>query len=322
MLDLKTASEGFLKWLKVLNHAQATLQHYVSLFKEFGIFLERKGIKDLRAITKETLEEFKQEIFSHVLADSTKAKKINRLGKFFGCLTKSHSFLWDPGEVLKVKNPRSHSPKIKDVLSVEEVDRLIEAAGRRRVYPRGSFLFLRDRALLELIYSTGLRLSEATTLKVDDVDLKNGFVFVREGKGGRDRMVPMGTYAINAIKDYLEQLRPQLACCRTSSLKELFLTHHGEVLDKGDLGKRMKYYARRAGIKKSVYPHLLRHTFATHLLEAGAPLVVVKELLGHVCVKNTQIYTHVAFKELRKTYLKYHPRGKRFPGSEPRNLGA
>jgi integrase/recombinase XerD len=209
----------------------------------------------------------------------------------------------DPAEgVARPKVPRT----LPRPLTVDEVGALVGAPP-----DDGSPVALRDRAMLEALYGAGLRISELVGLDVDDVDVDEGSVRV-VGKGSRERVVPLGRYAVAAVEGYLVRGRPALARPRTRS--GLFLNQRGGRLTRQGCTNIVKAMARRAGIRKRVTPHMLRHSFATHLLEGGADVRVVQELLGCDGVATTQIYTLVTKDRLREVYFDAHPRARRSPG--------
>ncbi|MBC7106013.1 MAG: tyrosine recombinase, partial [Firmicutes bacterium] len=196
-----------------------------------------------------------------------------------------------------VPSPR-RGLKLPQVLTVGEVDRLLAQA--RPSTPTG----LRDRAMLELLYATGLRVSELVELRLADVNLAQGYVRCL-GKGQRERVVPFGSVAAAHLRSYLAEVRPRLAGRRNPYL---FVNRRGRPLSRQALWKLIRKYALRAGIAKTIGPHVLRHSFATHLLENGADLRTVQELLGHADISTTQIYTHVSAAHLREVYARAHPR--------------
>jgi integrase/recombinase XerD len=187
------------------------------------------------------------------------------------------------------------------VLSLEEVEALLEAPKTNT--PIG----VRDKAMLELLYATGMRVSELVNLNLSDVHLTMGFVRCY-GKGKKERIVPVGSMALNALKVYLETARPKLINPKKRTNDALFLNHHGERLTRQGFWKILKKLAKEANIEKELTPHTLRHSFATHLLENGADLRAVQELLGHADISTTQIYTHVTKTRLKDVYKQYHPR--------------
>jgi len=200
--------------------------------------------------------------------------------------------------------PPAPARRLPKAIPVESVVALIEAAGAVEG-PRG----VRDRALLELLYGTGARISEAVGLAVDDLD--RGSAAVRlAGKGGKERIVPVGSYALAAVEDYLVRGRPALAAAGTSGVRggALFLNVRGGPLSRQSAWAILRAAAERAGVQQEVSPHTLRHSFATHLLDGGADVRVVQELLGHASVTTTQVYTLVTVDKLREVYASSHPR--------------
>lgn len=190
--------------------------------------------------------------------------------------------------------------KLPETLSAEEVDALLDAPSRHS--PQG----LRDRAFLELMYSSGLRVTELCNLSLHDIDLDEGFLRVQAGKRGKDRLIPVGQQAVEAVQQYLHNGRPDLVRPKTGS--DLFLSNRGSGMSRKTVWHWIKVYAERAGIKKPVKPHLLRHSFATHLLSNGADLRAIQEMLGHSDIGTTEIYTRVDTKRLVDAHQQYHPR--------------
>ncbi|MCS6976074.1 MAG: site-specific tyrosine recombinase XerD [Gemmatales bacterium] len=191
--------------------------------------------------------------------------------------------------------------RVPQVLSPEVVDRLLLAPTSEDRY------YHRDRALLETLYATGTRASEVVSLKLADLHLDLGFCKC-QGKGSKQRVVPLGSKAQEALRQYLSEVRPQL-CVRDPSVPWVFLSRGGRPLTRVELWRIVKKYVRRAGITGKVSPHTLRHSFATHLLEGGADLRTVQEILGHANIRTTQHYTHVDRKRLRAIHRRFHPRG-------------
>ena len=198
--------------------------------------------------------------------------------------------------------PPAPARRLPKALPVDQVLALLAAAGDDT--PRG----VRDRALLELLYGTGARISEAVALDVDDVDLSEGVVLLR-GKGGKQRLVPLGAYGREAVEAYLVRGRPGLAAAGHGG-PALFLNHRGGRLSRQTAWATLRAAASRAGVAVAVSPHTLRHSFATHLLDGGADVRVVQELLGHASVTTTQIYTMVTVERLREVYATAHPRAR------------
>jgi integrase/recombinase XerD len=224
------------------------------------------------------------------------------LARLVSTLRSYYSFLILDG-VIKV-NPTVNlsAPKIwfslPKFLSVKDVERLLQAPDEKEV--KGC----RDKAMLELLYATGLRVSELVSLKTNDVNLESGFLICK-GKGGKERIVPLGNSSSLAVKKYLEEARQKLWKRETNIL---FLTTRGGAFTRQGFWKMLKEYGEQAGLSQKISPHILRHSFATHLLERGADLRSVQLMLGHSQITTTQIYTHVTRKHLRKVYDKFHPR--------------
>jgi integrase/recombinase XerD len=240
---------------------------------------------------------------SKPLAPSSVARMLVSLRSFYRFLRREGHLDVDPTAKVGVpKRPRS----LPKAIAVEDVERLIETPAPDDLLGR------RDRAMLEALYGAGLRISELIGLDVDDVDLDKGSVLVRAGKGDRSRVVPLGRAGRSAIEAYLTQTRPVLMK-RSSGSKSrgaLFLNSRGGRLSRQGCWKILKAHAAAAGLEGKVSPHTLRHSFATHMLDGGADIRVVQELLGHASLATTQVYTLVTDRRLREVYLSAHPRAR------------
>jgi integrase/recombinase XerD len=208
-----------------------------------------------------------------------------------------------PDDPARDVRPPALPRRLPKALPVADVERILEAAGTG-----GTPLALRDRALLELLYGTGARISEAVGLDVDDIDLDAGTVLLR-GKGGKERVVPVGSYACEAVAAYQVRARPALASAGRGT-PALFLNARGGRLSRQSAWTVLRNAAERAQVRAEVSPHTLRHSFATHLLDGGADVRVVQELLGHASVTTTQVYTLVTVDKLREVYAATHPRAR------------
>ena len=213
---------------------------------------------------------------------------------------------WTPVDPAAQVRPPLPARRLPKAISVEEVTQLLEATGAD-----GSPLALRDRALLELLYGTGARISEVVGLSVDDLERSTGLLRV-DGKGGKQRVVPVGSYALQAVEAFLVRGRPALAQ-RGKGQHALLLNSRGGALSRQSAWAILRAAAERAGLTVQLSPHTLRHSFATHLLEGGADIRVVQELLGHASVTTTQIYTLVTVDQLREVYAGAHPRAQAGP---------
>ena len=260
-------------------------------------FMRAQGIGSVTAITPSALREFIYHLKDLGLAGSSIRRNISALRTWYRVLLAEGIVVKDPTERLDAPQRWRTLP---EVLSVEEITRLLAAPGL------DERLAFRDRAMLELAYGAGLRVSEWIGLAVKDVLLQDGLVRVF-GKGSKERLVPIGRSAIGAVAVYARELRPVLE--RGNGKGILFLSAQGRPLSRMGAWKLVRKYVTLAGIEKSVSPHTLRHSFATHLLEGGADLRAVQEMLGHADIATTQIYTHVDREYLRSVHKQFHPRG-------------
>ena len=215
---------------------------------------------------------------------------------FFRFLKARQHITHDPADVLVLPRLERYLP---DTLNEAETERLLQVDLHRRPFPK------RDRAMLELLYSSGLRIGELTGARLEQINLEDRFIRVT-GKGNKTRLVPIGRKACEAINDYVETERRALVTPRTGS--ELFLSRHGKKLTRQRIWQIVKEIAELGGFETQIYPHLLRHSFATHLLSNGADLRIIQELLGHADISTTQIYTHVDQNRLKTIHKKFHPR--------------
>jgi len=287
--------------------AENTIAAYRRDLARYAAFVRRRGLRDARAIDEHTIASFVAALSSATYGDG-RPYRATSVVRTLSAARAFHRFLLREGEtdrdpsagVVRPRLPRS----LPRPLPVEDVTRLLEAPDRDT--PAG----IRDRAVLEALYGAGLRVSELTGLDVDDVDLEEGSVRVL-GKGGKERDVPIGRYAGDAITAYLRRARPSLATSRSRAA--LFLNLRGGRLTRQGVAGILAKAVRASGIERSVSPHTLRHSYATHLLEGGADVRVVQELLGHASVATTQVYTLVTREHLREVYYPAHPRARAAP---------
>jgi integrase/recombinase XerD len=304
--DLSTALRTYLDHLAVERGLAAnTLSSYRRDLRRYLAFLIDAGVHDLDAVTEANVSAFlvglREGDVDHPPLSATSAGRavvaVRGFHKF--CVVDGLTAV-DPAAAVRPPTPARRLPK---ALPLAEVEAILEAAGAP-----GTTLALRDRALLELLYGTGARISEAVGLDVDDVDRVDATVLLR-GKGGKHRLVPIGSFALAAVDAYLTRSRPELAAVGTSERAgALFLNARGGRLSRQSAWTVLVHAADRAGVTRDVSPHTLRHSFATHLLEGGADVRVVQELLGHASVTTTQIYTLVTVDSLREVFAAAHPR--------------
>ena len=266
--------------------------------KGFFQFLRLKRIDSLDDVDKHTLREYIGWLMEQGVVKDSIARKLSAIRSFYRYLTREGMLSANPLE--KTPSPKLDK-RLPSFLTVEETVRLLEAPDLSS--PVGQ----RDRALMELLYASGLRVSELVSLNLGQIDLDTNEIRVM-GKGSKERMVLMGEPAARALATYLEEGRPELLGEKRSNA--VFVNRYGERLIERRVQKILDRYANAIDIGKRIHPHMLRHTFATHLLDGGADLRVVQELLGHANLSSTQIYTHVSKSQARKVYLSAHPMAK------------
>lgn len=287
----------YLHYLKVERGlSENTIASYGIDLKLFLEYLRENEIPSFKQVNKEVIVNYMQSEKNNNKANSSILRSVSSLRKFFQYLAQEKIIEKDPMLLIDTPKKKQHLPQ---VLTKEEVEKLLHSPNT------GQVLGLRDRAMLELMYATGLRISEIINLKLEDLHLTIGTLQTL-GKGHKERIVPVGDEAIKWINRYLEEARPKLLKQKRSNY--LFLNFHGNNLTRQGVWKNLKAEVRKAGIQKNITPHTLRHSFATHILENGADLRIVQELLGHADISTTQIYTHLSNKQLADIYNRAHPR--------------
>jgi integrase/recombinase XerD len=283
-----------------------TLAAYRRDLRRYVGFLERRGITQPGEVDETAIRSFVASVSASTHGDEERPYRATSVARMLSSVRSFHRFLLRDGITARDPATGVAQPKLPrqlpHPLTVDETRRLLEAPDP------GTPAGLRDRAILELLYGAGLRISELTALDVDDLDLDGGAVRVM-GKGGKEREVPLGRFAREAVDAYLTRGRPALAA--PTSRGALFLNARGGRLTRQSGNRLLAAHVRTAGIESRVTPHSLRHSFATHLLEGGADVRVVQELLGHASVATTQIYTLVTEEHLREVYYTAHPRARR-----------
>jgi len=289
--------EEFLSYLSVERGlSDNTLLSYRRDLKKFLNYLKTRRIDSIDKVSRHSVTSF-------MMDEKDKGLSANSISRELACLKSFFKFLLRENKVKEDVTGVIESPKLwkklPDTLSVEEVESILKIPDVKDV--AGA----RDRAALELMYATGMRVSELVGLKMGDVNLEVGFAKCF-GKGGKERIVPFGKKAKESVARYLEKSRPRLLKKKISNF--LFLTRLGKSMSRQTFWKIIKRCAREARIKKKITPHSLRHSFATHILERGADLRIVQEMLGHSDISTTQIYTHVNKDRLKSIHKKFHPR--------------
>lgn len=289
--------DEFLSYLSVeRGFPKNTLDSYKrDLVKFFG-YLKSRQIVSIEKVSRQMISSFMMTEKDRGLSANSISRGLACLKTFFKFLVRERKIKEDPTSV--IESPKLWK-KLPFVLNLEEVESLLKAPNVK------DLMGMRDRASLELMYATGMRVSELINLKMDDLNMNIGFVKCF-GKGGKERIVPFGRKAKESIVRYLDKARPLFLKKKVSNF--LFLTRLGRLMSRQTFWKIIKKYAREARIKKDVTPHSLRHSFATHMLECGADLRIVQEMLGHSDISTTQIYTHVSKDRLKSIHKKFHPR--------------
>ena len=286
----------FLHYIRVDKGLSAnTEENYKRDLTQYINYLEQKQITKLEEIDRFVIINFLEFLKEQQKSSNSIIRMISSLRQFHQFLRQENLMTTNPMQYIESPKKKQHLP---DTLSLDEVEQLIE-------YPDiNKLLGLRDRAILETMYATGLRVSELINLKLQNLHLDMGFIQTI-GKGNKERIIPIGDTAAYWIQQYLKHSRPQLV---KGDLPELFVNFHGKALTRQGIWKNLKKLVLEAGIKKNITPHTLRHSFATHLLENGADLRMVQELLGHASISTTQIYTHISKKRMASIYKEYFPR--------------
>ena len=296
MFDYLSLFEQYL--LVELGLADNTRAAYLRDLRLLQKALGLKESEGLLAVSRRQLLAYLSQLKQAGRSASTIARKLASIKAFYRFLTAERYIRRDPAEVLEAAQRGLHLPKF---LSVQEVDNLLEQPNL------GTWDGYRDKTMLETLYATGMRVSELVSVPLQSVDLKMQYLIVM-GKGSKERMLPLGRTALKYLERYINVVRPQLLHGKPEAAKELFVTSWGGPMTRQRVNELIEEYAKQAGITKRVTPHMLRHSFATHLLNNGTDLRVVQELLGHADISTTQIYTHLDMERLREVYDKTHPR--------------
>lgn len=273
---------------------QRDLNQYLEYLKEFSI-------EDFNQVDRYTILSFLQAQREQGKSSNSVVRMVSSLRKFHQYLAQEKICTLDP---MKLIDTPKKSKKLPAVVSLENVEKLIE------ISDTNTTLGLRDRAILELMYATGLRISELTHLKMNQLHLTMSLIQTK-GKGDKERIIPISYTAKEWLELYIDTSRKVLLNKSGGEAPFVFLNSRGKQLSRQGLWKKIKKLAQEAGIKQNVTPHTLRHSFATHLLENGADLRIVQELLGHADISTTQIYTHITKQRLQSVYQEYHPRAKK-----------
>ncbi|WP_066196461.1 MULTISPECIES: site-specific tyrosine recombinase XerD [Gracilibacillus] len=289
--------EEFFHYLRIERGlSENTLKAYQRDLRNYLDFLrESRQMKNWQQVTRHEVMQFLYHLNDQGRSSATIARVLSSLRLFHQFLIREYQIKEDPS--LHIDTPKA-GRTLPKVLSMADVDKLLNI-------PAVDKFAIRNKAMLETLYATGLRVTELISLTMNDLHLTMGFVRCF-GKGSKERIVPLGDMAKDAIEKYLQSARPELV--HKKQTETVFVNHHGNPISRQGFWKIIKTIAKQAGVEKELSPHTLRHSFATHLLENGADLRVVQEMLGHADISTTQIYTHVSNTRLKDIYKTHHPR--------------
>ena len=301
MFEFGNLVDEYLTYLRVSkNFSIHTLESYGLDLRQFSVFFEKEQIAALHLIDHLLIRRYLAKLKDDQLARTSIARKISCLRSFFKFLCRQGYLQVNP--ILGVSTPKLEK-RLPEFLYPAELEGLL------KLPDQSDYLGIRNQAILEIFYYSGLRLNEVVGLTIADLDLVKGYLRVY-GKGAKERLVPLGGCAKRALEKYLKEVRPELLA-KNDNLKPIthvFLNYRGTHLSGRSIQRLMDKYLQQLALHRKISPHTLRHTFATHLLENGADIRVVQELLGHVDISSTQIYTHLTKERIRAVYLKSHPR--------------
>jgi len=296
-------AEAFLEWTQVKGFSKDTIKRRLSALRRFIVWCDERGINDPKEVTKPILERYQRYLYYYrktngePLSFGSQHVILTPIKTFFKWLTKENYLLYNPAS--EVELPKKPKRLPKTVLHLDEINAILNQPDV--MTDEG----IRDRALLEVLYSTGIRRMELANLTIYDVDPRRGTLMIREGKGSKDRLIPIGQRALSWIEKYQHDVRPSLVTRRDEHT--LFLTIEGKAFRRGALSNRIKRYIDKAGIDVQGSCHLFRHAMATHMLDNGADIRFIQAMLGHSDLNTTQIYTQVSIEKLKAVHAATHP---------------
>jgi integrase/recombinase XerD len=304
MNSLSVLSEEYISSLRILNYSKITTNELERKLNKFFGFLEKLDISRADQITQEHIREWQAELY-HAVNFKGKPNGIPHQNKMLAAVKQFLAFLNDRDYIVAdpakdIKYAKEPQTLPKSILTKAEIKKIIHTPDVRCA------IGYRDRTILEVLYSTGIRSQELCNLILEDVDYHDGFVRIIQGKGKKDRVVPIGRIACRYLENYIKGVRQEFV--KDPHNNSLFFTSRGNPMNSDALWKLVKKYGRKAKIKKNIYPHTFRHTCATGMLKNNANIRAIQELLGHAFLDATQIYTHVNITDLKKVHSKCHPR--------------
>lgn len=301
--SIRARVNEFLEWMLIRNHTEATVYGRAKVLGQFVSWCDERGLTKPQEVTKPLLERYQRWLFyyrkknGNPLSVRTQYEAIVSVRRFFSWLARENFLLFNPASDLTLPRLAQRLPQA--ILTHSEVEQILNAPDL------GTVLGVRDRAILETLYSTGIRRREVSNLALYDIDHERGTVMVRQGKGQKDRVIPIGDRALAWIDKYVREARPELAVEPDPGF--LFLTNTGEQLPVDWLSAMTRGYITAAGVKKRGSCHLFRHTMATQMLEGGADVRFIQAMLGHASLRSTEIYTRVSIQKLKEIHSATHP---------------
>jgi len=297
MIQSTDVRDNYLQYIKLeKNYSTYTVQEYRQDVDEFLTFLTVEGIEQLADVTYREARLYVTTLYNKALARTTISRKISAVRSFFKFANARYAI---PNDAFTSLHHPKKQEKVPSFFYEEDMEMLFSTCEGK------DHQSVRNRALLELLYATGMRVSELTALTLSDIDDDLGIVKVM-GKGRKERYIPFGSYANEALQSYIKYSRPIIM--KNKEHHGLFVNMRGEALTDGGVRYILNELMKKASLNGKIHPHMLRHTFATHLLNNGADMRTVQELLGHANLSSTQVYTHITKEHLRKTYMNSHPR--------------
>ncbi len=309
---LHEAIRRFLVWLRAIGRLPSTFPTLRSILSLFRVWAEAQGVQTIEQLTPDLFRAYQQELTFRLRRDGRPIKIGTQLAHL-GTLRKWGAYLLEEDLLISnpaggIRLPRAPRPLPRAIPDVEEAIRLIETKTGE------DLLAYRDKAILELLYSTGLRRGEVARLHLSDIDLVGGYCWVREGKGRKDRVVPLGKIACQQLQVYLDAVRPVML--HGYETGALFVNHRGSALSGPAIGRMVKKAVASAKLSRAITTHSLRYAAATHMMKNGAPIRHLQEFLGHASIGTTQVYTRVTIPELKAIHAKYHPREVERPSGD------
>ena len=299
ILNIETSIEFYIKYLQIeKNYSKYTIAYYKQDIEEFSLFMNEQVITSLKAVTYPDARLYVTNLTERNLSKRSISRKVSCLRSFYKFLMRENIVDENPFAMLSLPKKEQRLPRF---MYEEEMETIFSAIDHQ------SALGKRDLALLELLYATGMRVSECCSVELEDIDFSLMTVLAH-GKGKKDRYIPFGDYAKKALQEYIEGSRNELIKKSSKSHTFLFVNQRGNPLTPRGVRYILTNIIDKASVNKHLYPHMLRHSFATHLLNSGADIRSVQELLGHSSVQATQVYTHVSKERLREVYRNSHPR--------------